>query len=53
VLGGICCINLGERCHLGDLGVLGRILVKWILINSIGVLNGSFWMKIETGGLFL
>ena len=40
--------NLKERDHLGDRGVDGSVILfrKW----DVGVLTGSIWLRIGTGG---
>jgi len=43
--------NLKERDHLGDPGLDGRIILRWIFRNwDVGVWTGWSWVKIETGG---
>jgi len=43
--------NLRERDHLGDLGVDGRIILRWILRKwDVGVWTGSSWLRVGTGG---
>jgi hypothetical protein len=45
----ICRVLLGkprERDHLGDPGVDGRIILRWIFRKW----TGMCWLKIETGG---
>ena len=43
--------NLKERHHLGDPGVDGRIILRWIFRKwDVGVWNGSSWLRIGTGG---
>jgi len=40
-----------EREHLGDPGVDGRIVLSWIFKKwDLGVLTGSVWLRVETGG---
>ena len=42
------------RDHLGDPGVDGKIILRWIFSKwDVGVWNGSSWLKIETGGGYL
>ena len=43
--------NLQERDHLGDPGVDGRIILRWIFRKwDVGVWTGSSWLRIGTGG---
>jgi len=43
--------NLRERDHLGDPGVDGRIILSWIFRKyDVGILTGSSWLRIGTGG---
>jgi len=37
--------------HLGDTGVDGRIIIRWIFRKwDVGVWTGSSWLRIGTGG---
>ena len=46
--------NLRERDHLGDPGVDGRIILRWIFGKwDVGVRTGSIWLRIGTGGRHL
>ena len=43
--------NLSERDHLEDLGVDGRIILRWIIRTwEVGAWTGSSWLRIRTGG---
>jgi len=43
--------NLREKGHLGDPGIAGRIILRWIFRKwDVGVWTGSSWLRIETGG---
>ena len=40
-----------EGNHLGDPGVDGRIILRWIFRKwNVGVWSGSSWLRIRTGG---
>ena len=41
--------NLRERDHLGDPGIDGRIIIRWIF-SKLYVMVGSTWLRIGTGG---
>jgi hypothetical protein len=45
--------NLGDRDLLGDPGVVGRIILRWMFWKwDVGVWTGSSWLWIGTvGGL--
>ena len=43
--------NLRERDHLGDPGVDGRIILRWIFMKwDVVTWTGSSWLRIGTGG---
>jgi len=43
--------NMRERDNLGDPGVDGRIILRWIFRKwDVGVWTGSRWLRIGTGG---
>jgi len=43
--------NLRERDHWGDPSVDGRIILRWIFRKwDVGLLTGSSWLRIGTGG---
>ena len=43
--------NPRERDHLGDSGVDGRIILRWIFRKEdVGLWTGSSWLRIGTGG---
>ena len=44
----------GERDHLGDPDVDGRIILRWIFRKwEVGVWTESIWLRIGTGGGYL
>jgi len=43
--------NLKEKVHLGDAGVDGTIVMRWIFRKwDVGVRTGSSWLGIGTDG---
>jgi hypothetical protein len=43
--------NLRERDYLEDLGVDGKIILRWIFGKwDVGAWTGSIWVRIGTGG---
>jgi len=46
--------NLSERDHLGDPGVDGRIILRWLFRKwDVGIWTGSNWLRIGTVGMHL
>jgi hypothetical protein len=41
--------NLKERDHMGDSGVDGRIILRWIFGKQDGGWTGLIWLRIGTG----
>jgi len=47
---GSCWGNLSEGDHLGDPGVDGRIILRWIFRKwDVGIWTGPSWLRIGTG----
>jgi hypothetical protein len=42
--------NLRERDHLGDLGLDGKFILRWIFRWDVVVWTESSWLRIGTGG---
>jgi len=43
--------NLKERDRLGDLGLDGKLILRWIFRKwDVGTWTGSSWLRIRTGG---
>jgi hypothetical protein len=42
--------DLGERNRFEDLGLDGRIILKWIFKMLDGAWTGLIWLSIGTGG---
>jgi len=44
-------VNLKERDHLGDPGLNGTIILRWIFRKwDVGLWTGTIWLRIATGG---
>jgi hypothetical protein len=46
----VWCVNLKKRDHLGNSGVDGMIILRWIWKWDVGKWTGSIWLRIRTGG---
>jgi hypothetical protein len=48
-----CSENSKERCHLGELGIDGRIILSWIMKKrDLRMWTGLDWLRIgHDGGL--
>ena len=47
---GFCWGNLRGRDHLGDPGIDGRVILRWIFSKwDVWVWNGLGWLRIGTG----
>jgi hypothetical protein len=54
VFRGFCWGNLGERYHLEDSGVDGKIILRRIFTKwDVGAWTGSIWPRIGTDGRHL
>ena len=46
--------NLMEVDHLGDPGIVGQIILRWVFRKwDVGVWTGSSWLRIGTVGRYL
>ena len=46
--------NLWERDHMGDTGINGRIILRWIFREwDVRACTGSSWLRIGTDGRHL
>jgi len=51
---GFWCGNVRERDDLGNPGINGRIILRWIFSKwNVGSWNASNWLRIATGGRHL
>jgi hypothetical protein len=43
--------NLSERDHLGDTGIVGKIILRWSFRKwNVRIWTGSSWLRIGTVG---
>jgi len=48
---GVYRVLVGERDNLGEPGVDGRIILRWIFRKwNVGIWTGWSWLRIGTGG---
>jgi hypothetical protein len=42
--------SLKRKVHSKNIGIGGRIILKWILRKSYGMITGFTWLRIVSGG---